>query len=163
MISKKYFNTSIKSLAALFAISLVVLSCEMDNDEKENTAEVAALLDIEGEYECTGECIITKDGEKQVITVSAENDKIEHYPGAKESLYQITINGVDNFHEIEIGALSGTEMYTATAQVSDTTYPVLEKYIFDFDETGNVTGFTKIVRNPSFENFKSCVIYGKKL
>ncbi|MDG1334154.1 MAG: hypothetical protein P8P74_17610 [Crocinitomicaceae bacterium] len=153
----------LKQSFVLSLSALLFISCEVETNIDENTDEVSETLDIEGEYECSGECIITKDGERSVITVSSETDVVESYPEAKEPLYQVKISGADNFHELEIGALSGAELHTATAEVSDSTYPVLEKYIFDTDDSGNVIGFTKIVRNPTNENFKSCVIYGKKV
>lgn len=163
MNSKKYLKSSLKQLPAFFFMLFLVASCETDKTEEEETTEEVTKLNITGEYEGHGECVITTDGVRSVITVSSETDNVEKFPDAKESLYQVNITGADNFHELEIGALHGNELWTATAEVSDSTYPVLEKYIFDVDEDGNVTGFTKIVRNPDHENFKACVIYGTKV
>lgn len=128
------------------------------------TEHCDAVTDIEGKYTGAGECVRTdKDGKRIVSTVAAETDIIERYPEAKESLYQVAITGGDGFHELEIGALTGKVLYTATAEVSDTTYPVLEQYIFEVDESCKAVGFTKVVRNPDPDHFKACVIYCKKV
>lgn len=128
------------------------------------TSSCDTVKSIEGAYECHGECIVfDKNGNRVPITVTGEKDVISKYPGAKEALYKVDITGDNgNFTELEIGALSGLVLRTATAEVSDTTYPVLEEYIFDTDETCNATGFTKVVRNPENGTFKACVIYCKK-
>jgi hypothetical protein len=94
--------------------------------------------------------------------VSGETDNVERYPGAKENLYQVNITAI-GFHELELGALSGRTLVTATAEVSDSTYPVLEEYLFNTGDDGKVVGFTKTVRNPDPNNFKTCVVYGTKV
>ena len=80
----------------------------------------------------------------------------------KQPFYQVDIKGTDNFSEVEIGPLVGLTLRTATSDVSDHIFPVLEEYIFDTDESCQATGFTKIARNPTEENFKSCLIMIRK-
>ncbi len=138
-----------------------MISCQAPSTTPTACDEVTA---IEGKYNCSGECIIfNAKGERVTLTVSGEEDVIEKYPGAKEALYKVDISGDGgNFSELEIGVLSGLVLRTATAEVSDSTYPVLEEYLFDTDSDCNATGFTKVVRNPDNMNFKACVIYCKK-
>ncbi|MCJ8288848.1 MAG: hypothetical protein HRT58_05490 [Crocinitomicaceae bacterium] len=152
-------KNSKKILMPLLVGVLVILGCENKHDQ----ITCDTVTEIEGEYICTGECIVIDNGMRIVVTVSGETDRIERYPKAKENLYQVRITGNDNFNELEIGAFNGRTLCTATAEVSDSTYPVLEEYIFDTDEFGKAIGFTKIVRNPSSKNFKTCVIYGEKV
>ncbi|MFK7784333.1 MAG: hypothetical protein AB8B56_04405 [Crocinitomicaceae bacterium] len=159
----KNLRLSFLQISSMFMLMFVVLSCEPTETKEDTSTCETNLTDIEGEYECSGECVVTKDGARSVVIVSSETDMIEQYSDSSAHIYQVKIEGADNFRELEIGTLSGNELYTATAEVSDSTYPVLEKYIFDTDENGKVTGFTKIVRNPDHENFKSCIIYGKKV
>lgn len=115
---------------------------------------------INGMYHCSGKCV-TSTGERK--PVSDEKDVVEHLHGENDSFYRVDIeNG--SFHEVEVGPLVGSTLRTATAQVSDNQFPVLEEYIFDkSDLDGYAQGFTKIVRNPSKENFKSCVLYCEKI
>lgn len=123
----------------------------------------SAVNAIEGTYQCTGECVVTDaSGNRSLVAVSEETDIIKRYTGSKAGLYEVHITGADNFKELEIGALTGLEMRTATAQVSDGIYPVLEEYIFTTDESCQAKGFTKIVRNPGRENFKACSILCEK-
>lgn len=162
--SKNSIYTRI-GLGLLLINALVLGACnssECSETEKVETAD--AVINIEGVYECSGECIVTNaSGERTVITVSVETDKVKRYSDETKGLYQVSITGSDNFTELELGALSGLTLRTATAQVSDSTYPVLEEYVFDTDESGKVIGYTKTVRNPDPKNFKTCVIYGKKV
>lgn len=152
-------------LGLLLISGLALCACNSSECEATEPVETAeAVIDIEGEYECTGECIVTNaSGERTVISVSVETDKVKPYPDATKGLYQVRITGANNFEELELGALSGLTLRTATAQVSDSTYPVLEEYVFDTDESGKVIGFTKTVRNPDPNHFKTCLIYGKKV
>ena len=152
-------KNSKKILMPLLVGVLVILGCE--NKHEQITFDT--VTEIEGEYICTGECIVTDNGKRVVVTVSGETDRIGRYPKAKENLYQVRITGNDDFKELEIGAFNGRTLLTATAEVSDSTYPVLEEYIFDTDEFGKAIGFTKTVRNPGSKNFKTCVVYGRKV
>lgn len=114
---------------------------------------------VEGEYHCSGECVVRgSDNDIRVVAVSGEVDVLSRVEGATQALYQNEITAGNNFRELEIGTLSGRTLRTATAQVSDGHYPVLEEYIFDYDVSCAALGFTKIVRNPSQENFKACSI-----
>lgn len=156
-------NTHKFIFAPLACALLLFAGCELDvEDDSLDIFNVETLTDIEGDYECSGECITTVDGSKVLVTVKSETDKIERYPDAKEALYQVNItSGI--FAETELGALCGRTLRTATSQVSDTTYPVLEEYVFETNDDGAVVGFTKTVRNPNHDSFKTCVIYGKKV
>jgi hypothetical protein len=115
-------------------------------------------LDLPGTYDCSGECVITTKGVRSVQPVTGETDVISRYPGAKSEMYQVMITGGGGFQELEIGPLSQNELRTATAKVSDNLYPVLEEYVFTMDGQCRATGFTKLVRNPTFSDFKACRI-----
>jgi hypothetical protein len=152
-----------KYSALLFLGALMLNACQTEDlDVIEETSSINTVTDIQGEYICTGECVETKDGQRSIIEVSGETDLIQHYQGAQQELYQVVITGAD-FKELEIGALNGLTLSTATAEVSDGHFPVLEEYTFETDSFGKAIGFTKIVRNPNAESFKTCVIYGKKV
>lgn len=160
--TKRNFFASLNYLTLLVTSAVLLFGCEVkEHDHPTQSKNVENLTDIDGDYECSGECITTVDGSKVLVTVKSETDKIEHYPNTKAPLYQVNItNGT--FNETELGALCGRTLRTATSQVSDTTYLVLEEYVFETDDDGAVVGFTKTVRNPNHDNFKTCVIYGKK-
>ena len=128
------------------------------------TAECDTVTDIEGEWTCTGECVVTdpKTGARSVITIpGGETDTISKYQGAENALYQVEIHGGDPaqpFHEIEIGALTERTLRTATAEVSDNVFPVLEEYVFETDDACRAVSFTKIVRGLDRANFKACAV-----
>ncbi len=153
-----FIHSFIKFLTLLFLSAIVVWGCQPTGS---NTCD--NVTGIEGEYDCSGQCVVTDStGKKSLITVSVETDNVKRFSDSSKDLYQVEITGADNFHEVEIGALSGLTLRTATAAVSDSLYPVLEEYIFDTDPSCNAVGFTKIVRNPTKKDFKACVIYCKK-
>jgi hypothetical protein len=114
--------------------------------------------DLPGTYICSGECVVTTNGTRSVQKVTGETDVISRYPGATSEMYQVLITGAGGFHELEIGPLSQNELRTATADVSDGQYPVLEEYVFAMDGQCRATGFTKLVRNPTKSAFKACRI-----
>lgn len=145
-------------LALLILCLCVLISCQNQNSDSSNSISACATVtNIEGEYSCTGECVKTlPSGKMEVAQVSGEKDIVQLYPGS-EAVYQVNITNT-NFQELEIGVLSGNTLRTATALVSDQTYPVLEEYIFDTDSSCSAIGFTKIVRNPNPDTFKSCMI-----
>lgn len=123
----------------------------------------AVIKNIEGAYQCSGECITTNSSaQKTLIKVSDEVDTISAWPGSKFGLYQIDIKGSDGFRELEIGSLVGNKMNTATANVTDGLYPVLEEYTFTGDSKCNAKKFTKTVLNPTPGNFKACTVICKK-
>jgi hypothetical protein len=148
---------------------LTVLMLTVFGSDELNAREAASACDtvtkITGEYQCSGKCIITTDGKRELITVSGETDTVKHFaqPSEQQSVlfYQVDIKNGD-FHEIELGSLVGPILRTATAEVSDNEFPVLEEYLFQTDSACHAQGYTKIVSNPSKENFKSCVVYCKK-
>lgn len=113
-------------------------------------------MDLPGTYKCSGECVVTTDGVRAVQPVTGETDVISRYPGARSEMYQVAITGSGGFSELEIGPLSQNELRAATAKVSDNLYPVLEEYVFTMDGRCRATGFTKLVRNPTFSDFKAC-------
>ncbi|NJN46179.1 MAG: hypothetical protein HC808_06540 [Candidatus Competibacteraceae bacterium] len=118
---------------------------------------------VDGEYHCTGECVVRSSaGGNELVEVTGEVDVIQKIEGAKTGLYQSEISGSNDFHELEIGALTGMTLRTATAKVSDDKFPVLEEYVFEHDTSCAATGYTKIVRNPSQQNFKACNIRCEK-
>ena len=127
-----------------------------------NAAVCNTVTNINGEYQCSGKCVVTGDDGRELISVSGETDTVNYFEPMSEEFYQVEIVGDENFHEIEIGPLVGRTLWTATAEVSDNQFPVLEEYVFDTDQACQASGFTKIVRNPSKENFKSCVVYCEK-
>ncbi|MDJ0729879.1 MAG: hypothetical protein QNJ33_07790 [Crocosphaera sp.] len=141
--------------------------------------------DIEGEYQCGGQCVLKGDSGLEFLGVSGETDTIEflrlddqeidpysrysyrYDPYAyenRENFYKVTIEGQPDFSEVEIGPLTGSTLQTATTEVSDSLFPVVEVYSFDADryEGCKSRGFTKIVSNPTEEHFKSCVIHCRK-
>ncbi|MEE4377730.1 MAG: hypothetical protein V2J55_09500 [Candidatus Competibacteraceae bacterium] len=118
---------------------------------------------VAGEYHCAGECVVrTSDGGTELIPVTGEVDVIQKIEGAKTELYRSEISGSNDFHEVEIGALTGKTLRTATAKVSDNQFPVLEEYVFEHDASCAATAYTKIVRNPSQQDFKACNIHCEK-
>jgi len=119
--------------------------------------------DVEGAYQCGGECVVTAaDGSRQLQSVSGETDTISRFAGAAEGLYQINITSGGGFSELEIGALASLTLRTATAEVSDGQFPVLEEYVFETGPACQALSFTKIVRNPTPAQFKACTIRCEK-
>lgn len=129
-----------------------------------NAAEhCTAIEKIEGTYQCRGECVISDgSGSKSLISVSGEEDTISLWHGSKHGIYQIDIKGGNGFREYEIGSLVGNKMNTATANVTDGQYPVLEQYTFAGNSKCKAKKFTKTVLNPNPKNFKACTIICKK-
>ena len=126
-------------------------------------------LDIVGEYQCNVACVARDshdedhDGHTDDLrgfTVSGEIDTIEAFELEQveetDKFYRVSIKSGD-FTEFEMGPLVGCTLRTATESVSDDTFPVLEEYIFE-DGYGIANEFTKVVRNPSKENFKTCKV-----
>ncbi|MEO1259268.1 MAG: hypothetical protein AAFZ15_10755 [Bacteroidota bacterium] len=158
--SKFYFSLPLYFLTVILLAALFLGSCQAPVPE---APACDSVTDIEGVYNCQGQCVITDSlGNKSLLTVSVESDTIQRFKGAKESLYQVNIGGAGGFHEIEIGPFNGQTLYTATANVTDNLYPVLEEYVFDSDADCKAVSFIKTVRNPTPDNFKACVIYCKK-
>lgn len=150
-------------LSVLVFASMLVQITMAGHSPADSTAQCRNVINVAGTYSCGGECIIRKgSGNTKLVKVSGEVDVLSKYAGATTGLYQNEITGSDNFKETEIGALAGRVIRTATAKVSDGEYPVLEEYVFDTDESCSALGYTKIVRNPSQDNFKTCNIYCKK-
>jgi len=116
-------------------------------------------VDITGDYQCTPKCIIRKGGHLDYYgNLGDEVDIVAKYNSDSETLYKVTIIS-DNFLEQEIGPRVGSKLWTSTSYVSDGIYPVLEEYLFNCNSSfDSVHGFTKVVRNPSKENFKSCIV-----
>lgn len=114
-------------------------------------------LDVVGVYACHGACsdrngVVTLVDE-EIDTLSAINSTL--------GLYRVGITGAD-FSETEIGVLKLNVLRTATANVSNGQYPVLEEYVFN-QHSGMASSFTKIVRgipakNDSRSAFKACAI-----
>ncbi|NEQ69311.1 MAG: hypothetical protein F6K21_28240 [Symploca sp. SIO2D2] len=143
-------------LSVMLAIGLV-FSRNLDA----NAAECST-LDIEGRYNCNVACIVrdVNDGLKG-LTAEGEIDIITSFTKdgvtKEDEFYKVEIEGDDGFHEEEIGPRLDCSLYTATESVSDNQFPVLEEYIFQ-ENNGAVSGFTKIVRNPSRADFKTCKV-----
>lgn len=117
-------------------------------------------LTIEGSYSCDVACIARADNHGlQEFTASGEIDAITPYSNGtislEEKFYQVDINDGHGFTEVEIGPLVGCTLYTSTESVSDNQFPVLESYLFE-NSSGDANGFTKVVRNPTNADFKSC-------
>lgn len=153
----------------LFFICLFAISSCQDAESKKDTQSNTCInvTDIEGEYSCQGECIVTaSDGQKTLVKVTGETDRIislQEKAGSNNGLYEVYITGKDNFKELEIGALTERTLRTATADVSDGQYPVLEEYVFETDPFCKAIAYTKIVRNPTQKNFKTCAIFCRKV
>ena len=117
----------------------------------------ATVADVEGVYACTGQCVVTEAaGTKNVITINV-TDSLSVYPGSDpgSGLYSIAVSAGD-FRETEIGALVGLTMRTATSEVSDNNFPVLEELLFETSPTCAAERYTKVVRNPTQDQFKAC-------
>ncbi|NES24367.1 MAG: hypothetical protein F6K41_37025 [Symploca sp. SIO3E6] len=125
------------------------------------SAAGCSTLDIKGSYKCDVACVVrdVNDGLKG-LTIHGEIDTITSFTKdeviKEDEFYQVEIINGD-FHEVEIGPRFHCSLYTATESVSDNQFPVLEEYIFQ-EEDGKASGFTKIVRNPSRANFKTCKV-----
>jgi len=146
-------------LLSLLVLALLAAPAYAQSRDAAGEAACHDVTDIEGTYDCSGECAVTAaDGTRSVSPVQGEVDEIKRFPGATTGLYQVDITGAGGFHEVEIGALSERTLRTATVQVSDQTYPVLEEYVFDTDASCRSVGYTKIVRNPVPYQFKACNI-----
>lgn len=151
-----------RALFLSLLVAVLVLGGFGSGDLNANADECKIVSNINGDYQCSGQCVITGDSGRELISVDEETDTIDFFTMSDE-IYQVEIVG-DNgeeppFLETEIGPLVGTNLWTATAEVNDGLYPVLEQYLFDTDQYCDAIGFTKIVRNPSQENFKSCIIH----
>ena len=148
------------ALGVILAMTGSLPKVSVARDQQEQCKRVEG---VEGIYHCAGECVLrAEDGGTRLVEVSGEVDSISRVDGAKTGLYRNHISGADGFSELEIGALHGKVMRTATASVSDGHFPVLEEYVFEYDDSCSVTAFTKIVRNPSREQFKACNIHCEK-
>lgn len=162
IVSRYMFSRLLLHTMLIAVLVLGIFGCR----ELNANAAVSAcntVTNIDGEYQCSGKCVVTGADGRELISVSGETDTVSYFNPMSEELYQIEIVGDNgNFHETEIGPLVGRTLRTATAEVSDRHFPVLEEYIFDTDQACQAKGFTKIVRNPSKANFKSCVIYCEK-
>ena len=145
-------------------VAVLVLGGFGSRDLNANAAVCDTVTNINGEYQCSGKCVVTTvDYGRELISVSGETDTVDYFDPTNEDFYQIEIVGDGGaFRETEIGPLVGRNLWTATAEVSDNQFPVLEEYLFDTDQACQAEGFTKIVRNPSKENFKSCLVYCEK-
>ena len=126
-------------------------------------------LDIVGNYDCSVACIArdVDDMDQDQITdelvgfkATGETDSIAglnlDQVGETDNFYQVNISSGE-FREVEIGPFVGCTLHTATESVSDGRFPVLEEYIFE-DGSGEAQEFTKVVRNPSQESFKTCKV-----
>ena len=155
----RYYCQSVRLLFLTVLVFTVFGSNELNASEKATVCDTVTR--ITGEYQCSGKCIVTTDGKRELITVSGEIDTVKDFAQPSGLFYQVDIKNGD-FQEIELGSLVGATLRTATAQVSDNEFPVLEEYLFKTDQACQAHGYTKIVRNPSKEHFKSCVVYCKK-
>lgn len=161
---------------ARFLLALVLMfGCVLGINPVSNAGELYCEngIDITGSYTCDVVCVnryecndsnlkwIDAVNETDIITdsITAFNEmQGEDETRQNTGLYQVDITSEDGkFTEREIGPLVGCTLYTATESVSDDLFPVLEEYIFD-GYGSEVTGFTKVVRNPSDENFKTCKV-----
>ena len=127
------------------------------------------VTEVNGIYEGSGQCVVrnlNNYGALELTSMFGELDRIKYFSRRKNDVfYQIDIRIKDDesFKEREIGPLVGSTIRTATSNVSDNIFPVLEEYLFKTDSSCKAIGFTKVVRNPSNENFKSCVVDFKKI
>jgi len=133
-------------------------ACAAGNADQVGETGCQSAKAIAGAYQCSGECLVRSENGINLVEVTGELDRIEKIKGASTGLYRNEITGENGFKEVEIGALAGFTLRSATANVSDGHYPVLEEYVFEVDGTCDATAFTKIVRNPDPENFKACNI-----
>ena len=153
---------SLHFVVFLFALALAAVS-PTESEAGQKRKQCASVVGIEGVYHCAGECVLRAEGEAtKLVEITGEVDRISRIEGARTELYQSRITGAGGFSETEIGALKGRVMRTATAQVSDGHFPVLEEYLFEHDENCAATAYTKIVRNPTQDQFKACNIRCEK-
>jgi hypothetical protein len=152
-----------RSISLQLGSVLLVLACRHQQDAASTPQpRCEAIKEVVGRYSCSGECVVTKaDGTREVVQVSGETDTVRRYPGAAGELFEVSIES-GTFSELEIGALVGDTLRTATAQVSDAQYPVLEEYVFAAGPSCEARSFSKVVRNPSQASFKSCLIRCQK-
>lgn len=115
---------------------------------------------ITGSYACQGACA---RADSTTFQVNGEVDTVYLISGS-ENLYRVQIEGQGGFYETEIGALSVSGVLrTATSNVSDSIYPVLEEYEFynivalpNGQQQAN--SFQKTVRGPDHGAFKACSV-----
>ena len=143
-------------------LGLVLASCE----SVPSSGSCSSVREVEGIYSCVGECVMREaSGDLVVQSVTGERDAITPFPGAtSQPIFQNHITSTESsFEELEIGTLVGLTMRTATAEVNQGGYPVLEEYVFEAGPSCEAVGFTKVVRNPTHNNFKACSIQCNKL
>ena len=141
----------------IHAVFVSVFAVGCDKSEQDAPKVCESVSGIEGSYTCGGACVVTDAGQKKVQLVSGERDVVAAYPDAPEGLYRVEITNT-GFSETEIGVLTGKVLRTATSEVSDNHYPVLEEYVFEHDANCTASAYTKIVRNPTLGDFKACNI-----
>ncbi len=147
------------ALSSLFFTACSTTQITVKNEVKKYTC--ASVKDVIGTYQCSGTCVITSFGKKEIFQDKNEINVISYFPDSNKTIYKNDITS-DGFKETEIGVLTGLEMRAATSEVSDKNYPVLEEYIFKTDEMCKATGFTKVVLNPMPGTFKACNILCEK-
>jgi|GEM_PF-1979571 len=133
------------------------------------TPECDTVTEVNGVYEGSGQCVVRNlknHGALEFTPRFGEIDRIKYFSGCENNVFyqvDIEIKEDKSFEEKEIGPLVGSTIRTSTSNVSDKIFPVLEEYLFKTDSSCKAIGFTKVVRNPSYENFKSCVVDFKKI
>jgi len=163
--NSKRLPTSSFELCQVAVAALLALAGTLPGESvaAEQQKHCISVEHIEGVYHCAGECVLrADDGGTRLVEISDEVDEISRIEGAKAGLYQSSITGAAGFSELEIGALHGKVMRTATARVSDGHFTVLEEYVFEHDASCSATAYTKIVRNPTKAQFKACNIRCEK-
>ncbi len=128
-----------------------------DSDSASAPSVCPTVAEVAGVYECAGQCATWADS-VSAGAIFREIDSIRAVPDATEPLFEIAVTGGGGFQEVEVGALVGTTLRTATAAVSDSTYPVIEEYVFETDSECRAAGFTKIVRGLAAGEFKACSV-----
>ena len=84
-----------------------------------NAAACNTVTNINGEYQCSGKCVVTGDDGRELISVSGETDTVNYFEPMSEEFYQVEIVGDENFHEIEIGPLVGAVRQDSTALLAE--------------------------------------------
>lgn len=153
-------NTTLIAVAVLLSLSMQRPGFASETQASSTATSCPGVQHVEGSYQCRGECAVqvANSTKLKVVQVEGERDRIQRLPGATAQMLQVEIHGNDGFYELEVGPLVGNTLSTATVEVSDQQYPVIEEYVFQTQNSCFVSSFTKTVRGLTPGKFKSCIL-----
>jgi hypothetical protein len=62
-----------------------------------------AVTNINGEYQCSGKCVVKADDGWKLIMVSGEKDTVAHFPvGSSDMFYRVDIENNDGLFNFEV-------------------------------------------------------------